>query len=128
MAKSKKKKFDDAASEVLAEALSGAIAKKDSRKCGNPDHDHSSEQVERTIPVRPEWKEKAKKCKEAAARGHELYEELMKQRQVFETYTKSFWSTVEIDLGIYDRNMRLNTETMEIEILSKSEEDEDEED
>jgi hypothetical protein len=78
-------------------------------------HDKCEGTVEKTIPIKPEWRKQIVELKNVES---ELEQLAAKRR----TLKNAFWSRVEIDINTYDRSLRYNLDTDEIEVLSKDKE------
>lgn len=102
---------------MMAKAMMSAIS----------DGGEEKRKVIKTIPIRSGWKDVMKDMLDVRNQGLEKGEELKKLTNEYATKKKLFWATVEKDLGIYDKNMRLNDEDTEIDILEDEDEDEDKE-
>ncbi len=79
------------------------------------DDEEEDKVVEKTIPMKPEWKK--------------LREEWMKHRDAYKeaeakasTLRKAFWSKVEMDSGIYNQEMEVDDENNEIKIFADDKE------
>lgn len=66
--------------------------------------------VIKSFPMKSEWRKRYAELEKAT-------EEAFKAEQKHKTLKSSFWTQVEIDLGIYDKPLHYNEETDEIEVL-----------
>jgi hypothetical protein len=66
--------------------------------------------VLKTFPMKSEWVEKF-------AILEDLTEQIAQMEAKRQSLRQGFWSTVELESEIYDKQMRVNKETNEIEVL-----------
>lgn len=71
-------------------------------------------EIERTVPMKPEWK---KMYKEFSKKKKEIIEEVNK----LEAQRDLFWALVTHELGVYDTQMSVSDDEKEIEIHKKEE-------
>lgn len=88
--------------------------------------EHATEEKERTleksIPMRKEWLPMYKKVKKSKDECLELVSQLKKAFAKSNAMKKGFWSQIEQDLEIYDREMSVNHDDLEIEIYAEDKE------
>ncbi len=75
--------------------------------------------VERTIPIKKEWQVQMEKMLNMEKVAKAAVERFEKEK-------RKFWATIEMELDMFDRNMRFNKKKMEIEVMKEEEDDEDE--
>jgi len=66
--------------------------------------------VTKTYPMRSEWRKRYAELDKADKEADVAQEKR-------NTLKRAFWSQVEIDLGIYDKNLHYNPETDEVEVM-----------
>lgn len=69
-----------------------------------------SQKVIKSIPMRPTWQKLHKAFCDSV-------DEAQLAHHRMDSLRKKFWSTVEGDLSIFDKSLRVNTEKNELEVL-----------
>lgn len=77
--------------------------------------------VEKTYPMKHEWRKLFEDCEEIAHDCSDSLEALMKKVEKLDTKRKLMWATIEDSLKVYGKKMRYNEETDEIEELIERE-------
>lgn len=79
--------------------------------------------VERTIPLRKEWKKTMKEMQDAKDEAADAMRGVQKLMDKANTKKSAFWAQVESDLDDYSTSMRFNCDTQEIDIFARQEDE-----
>lgn len=77
--------------------------------------DEKNVQVIQSFPMKDAWRKRYLEMEEIAAQGQALMNRL-------NTYRKHFWSSIEMETGIFDNAMRINEKTGMIEVIDMCDE------
>ena len=80
---------------------------------GREKHD----KVVRSFPAKPEWVKDWTANRTKVMELELMTDALKKKFMELSTYRSAFWAKVEIDMGVFDKHLRFNEDTKEIEVL-----------
>ena len=79
----------------------------------------SERSVEKSVKVKPSWKKMIDEMEALRLEVIETKEKVDNLVDRLQNRKKIFWATIESDLGLYDRDMRLTDDYKKIEILEE---------
>lgn len=108
--------MSDMKKEFLKGLLNAALS-------SSTDSDDSSQVVERSIPMKKEWRAAKQKLSDATKEFQTQTKKAFSLAEKRKTLHSAFWALVEQDLNIFDQNMRYNKDSDEIEIIAKKDDE-----